>query len=64
VDVGPALSGRRYPAAYLSQFLADPSIAATRPQNRSAMPNLSLQAREIAALVSFINGEPPTRAGE
>lgn len=64
VDVGPALTGRYFPAAYLRQFLADPSIATTRGPNGFAMPDLQLQPAEIEALVSFINGSPPSRAGE
>jgi mono/diheme cytochrome c family protein len=56
VAVGPPLSGRRYAAAYLSRFLADPSIAAVRGPNGLAMPNLNLRGTEISALVAFING--------
>jgi mono/diheme cytochrome c family protein len=51
---GPDLSDRRFPAAYLSKFLADPSI---KGQTASAirMPNPSLRQQEIASLVAFIN---------
>lgn len=50
----PELTGRRYPADYLKQFLADPALAARRPVQ---MPDLSLKQPEIAALVAFINTE-------
>lgn len=52
------LTGRRFPADYLAQFLADPSIipAASRdPYVR--MSNLELKQGEIASLVAFINSE-------
>ncbi len=56
VAVGPELTGRRWPADYLQRFLADPSIGPVIGTFR--MPNLNLQAPEIAALVAFLNGEP------
>ncbi len=53
VSVGPELTGRRYPAEYLQQWLANPS-----PRSATArMPNLDLKQPEIAALVAFINTE-------
>jgi cytochrome c551/c552 len=55
VDVGPALTGRRYPADYLAKFLADPTIATARQAGSPRMPNLQLKQAEIAALVAFIN---------
>jgi mono/diheme cytochrome c family protein len=55
--VGPALSGRRYPAEYLSRFLADPSISRLRGPNGFEMPDLNLRPAEIGALVAFLNGE-------
>lgn len=54
--VGPDLTGRRYPAEYLGQFLANPAIAPRRSRT-AEMPNLNLKQPEIAALVAFINTE-------
>lgn len=54
-SVGPDLTGRTFPADYLAQFLADPSIK--KPTSRNKMPNLELKPAEIAALVTFINTE-------
>jgi hypothetical protein len=54
--VGPELTGRRYPAEYLGQFLANPAIAPRRSR-AAEMPNLNLKPPEIAALVAFINTE-------
>ena len=53
VSVGPELTGRTFPADYLQHFLADPSIGPRYSDFR--MPNLNLQAPEIAALIAFIN---------
>jgi len=53
---GPELTGRRYPAEYLGQFLANPAIAPRRSRT-AEMPNLNLKQPEIAALVAFINTE-------
>lgn len=58
-EVGPNLSARRFPAAYLRQFLANPSIKPSTSELR--MPNLNLQAKEIAALSAFLNAEGPAR---
>jgi cytochrome c2 len=57
VAVGPELTGRTWPAEYLTRFLKDPSIG---PQygNGFRMPNLDLKDREVAALIAFLNGEP------
>jgi len=52
---GPELSNRRFPADYLSRFLADPTIKATAAANGWKMPDPKLRAQEIAALVAFIN---------
>ena len=52
MGVGPNLDGKRFDAAYLSGFLANP----TPPQpGKPAMPNLGLQPREIASLVTYLN---------
>ena len=55
-SVGPDLTGRRFPAEYLSRFLADPSIG-SRGGRGERMPNLQLKAPEIASLVAFLNAE-------
>ena len=57
VAVGPALTGRRYPAEYLARFLANPASAVAERPNAAKMPNLGLKEREIAALVTFLNTE-------
>jgi len=57
VKIGPELTERRYPAAYLTKILGDPaSMPVTRPGFR--MPNLGLRDDEIRALVAFINSDP------
>jgi cytochrome c551/c552 len=53
--VGPELTDKRFAAAYLRDFLADPSIKP--PTKNERMPNLNLNDREISALIAFINGE-------
>ncbi len=57
---GPDLSEKRFAAAYLQQFLADPSKKP--PTSNLRMPNLNLSEREISALVAFINGDGGARA--
>ena len=59
--LGPDLSNHGLPAQYIAQFLADPSIKPRTPQ-RMQMPNLGLEAEEIAALVAFLSTEPPPRS--
>jgi mono/diheme cytochrome c family protein len=54
---GPDLTGRRFPGAYLEQFLADPSIKPPTATNGVRMPNLALRRTEIASLIAFINAE-------
>ena len=54
-EIGPDLTERRFPAAYLALFLADPSIKPSVDGKR--MPNLSLREKDIAPLVAFINLE-------
>ena len=54
VAVGPELSKLRFPAEYLAQFLADPSI---KPSANGRMPKLDLGQRDIASLSAFINSE-------
>ena len=58
-DFGPNLSGRHFPANYLSEFLANPSTRASTDGRR--MPNPGLRETDIASLVAFINaGKPRT----
>jgi mono/diheme cytochrome c family protein len=63
VQVGPELTALRLPADFLQKFLADPSILPAAQQTNGGMPNLELKPAEIAALVSFINGEGAARVG-
>jgi mono/diheme cytochrome c family protein len=60
-SIGPALTGKRYQAEFLSRFLANPAANATNT-GTFRMPNLGLQAAEIAALVAFVNAERTTAA--
>jgi mono/diheme cytochrome c family protein len=57
---GPDLTGRHFPAEYLSQFLADPAKVLRARGSTREMPNLELKAREIAALVAFLNQDGQT----
>lgn len=52
------LSDRRLPAGYLEQFLADPSVKKSWPNNWK-MPDLNLKPAEITALVAFLNANRP-----
>jgi mono/diheme cytochrome c family protein len=52
----PELTDKRFAAAYLANFLADPSIKPAAP-NMMQMPNLHLRQSEIASLIAFINNE-------
>ena len=54
-DFGPDLTDRKFPAAYLARFLADPTIKP--PTNGKQMPSLALREKDIAPLIAFINGE-------
>ena len=56
IRVGPVLDGKRFDPTYLARFLADPSIAPPAP-NGDKMPNLGLQQREIASLVTYLNSD-------
>ena len=59
-EVGPELTGRRFPETDLKRFLADPQATRGRdPALEEGMPNLELKKSEIAALVAFINRERP-----
>jgi hypothetical protein len=61
VSVGPDLTGTRFPPARLQAFLADPDKTVKRSARLEygQMPNLNLEAQEIAALVAFINRNRP-----
>jgi cytochrome c2 len=52
-NMGPDLTGRRYPEELLTRQLADPK--SVMPEAK--MPNLHLKSAEIAALTAFINLE-------
>lgn len=54
-DFGPDLTERRFAAAYLARFLADPTIKP--PSNGKRMPNPGLREKDIAPLVAFINAD-------
>jgi mono/diheme cytochrome c family protein len=56
IQVGPNLAGRRYDAAWLARFLADPQGVRPAPAGKTKMPTLGLDGREIASLVAFVNG--------
>ena len=59
-EVGPELTGRKFPETDLQRFLADPQATRGRdPALEEGMPNLELKQSEIAALVAFINRERP-----
>jgi mono/diheme cytochrome c family protein len=60
IDFGPDLTEKRFNAAYLRQFLSDPSIKP--PTANKRMPKVELTERDIAALIAFVNGEAPARA--
>ena len=55
IQVGPNLTGRRYDAAWLARFLADPQMVRPAPAGKPRMPTLGLEGREIASLVAFVN---------
>lgn len=59
-NTGPELTALRFAPDYLRAFLADPAIKP--PTRESRMPNLNLNAAEIAALTAFMNGESGVRA--
>jgi len=64
-EIGPDLTGKRFPDAYLTSFLADPQAVLARKAEaeRGEMPNLGLKGAEIAALVAFINRERSGASG-
>jgi hypothetical protein len=56
IAVGPRLDGKKFDVGYISGFLAKPPTTPREP-NKSTMPNLGLQPREIASLVSYLNSD-------
>jgi cytochrome c2 len=60
-NVGPDLSEPKFMSAYLTKFLADPSIK-TNWANSNRMPDLGLKPAEITALVAFLNRETKAAA--
>ena len=54
-DFGPDLSDRKFPAAYLAKFLANPSIKP--PTNGKRMPDPGLREKDIVPLIAFINSD-------
>ncbi len=54
VAVGPDLTERRFAAAYLRRWLANPAAAA-QTAAPATMPNLRLSPAEIESLIAFIN---------
>ena len=54
-DFGPDLTNRKFPAAYLAKFLANPAIKPATSGKR--MPNPGLREKDIAPLIAFINAE-------
>jgi mono/diheme cytochrome c family protein len=59
LTVGPPLTGKRFDAAYIAGFLANPPATPSQA-GRSAMPNLGLEQREIASLVAYLNSDRRT----
>jgi hypothetical protein len=57
ISAGPDLTGKRFPADRLQEFLTDPGKALKRSAKPEygQMPNLSLSQTEVASLVAFIN---------
>jgi hypothetical protein len=55
IEVGPKLNGKRYDAAWLARFLDDPQGVRPAAAGKPQMPTLGLDAKEIAALVAFVN---------
>lgn len=56
IEVGPRLEGKRFDVAYVSGFIANPPATPSRGGS-FPMPNLGLQQREIASLVTFLNSD-------
>lgn len=54
MQAGPDLFSKRYTSEYLTQVLADPERVFAGRQATLRMPNLNLNAREIAALTAYL----------
>ena len=54
VESGPNLTEKKFDAAYLALWLANPAIRPPTKANQ-VMPNQGLSPREIGALVAFVN---------
>jgi mono/diheme cytochrome c family protein len=58
LEIGPDLTGRKYPASFLKDVLTDPQKALKKkPSETWEMPNLGLSQAEIDALSAFMNRE-------
>jgi hypothetical protein len=55
IQVGPDLTGRRFPVDYLRGVLSNPSTVLMQDPEKWGMPNLKLREEEVAALTAFIN---------
>jgi mono/diheme cytochrome c family protein len=58
-DLGPELTTRRFAAAYLTQFLTDPTIKPAE-NGKGQMPRPDLRQGDFAPLIAFINSERKT----
>jgi mono/diheme cytochrome c family protein len=58
VAIGPDLTARGLPDEWLAAKLADPARNRVRTNDFVVMPDLELEDREIAALVSYLNSRP------
>lgn len=59
----PNLTGRRFDAEWLTAKLADPARNRVRFNGYVVMPNLGLDEKEIAALVSYLNQREDVATG-
>lgn len=57
VRAGPDLTGKRYPADYLRQVLAEPQRVLPARRGTFPMPDLNLKRREIDGLVAYLNAD-------
>jgi hypothetical protein len=56
-DGAPDLTGKKFAATYLAEFLANPKIKPPAKPDAWQMPNMELKQSEIAPLVAFINSD-------
>jgi cbb3-type cytochrome c oxidase subunit III len=52
---GPELFAKRYTTEYVAQVLTDPGRVFAGRQGAVSMPNLNLEAREIAAIAAYLS---------